>query len=325
VTVAVLLLALGAATTFVIVRATLGQAFAVDDCVAVVNSPEGAVADRECAAPDALYRVAHRENDAPDVDAACRRHEDATKAVAEPGSTGPDTVALCLSPTRSNMLDQAATLPGDCVDVTDKANTITRHDCAAPDASQRVLAVERQNTVPVTSACRAHPETRSTFVQPALGGHAIIVCAVPIDPTDADNGKVGDCMTEQDVVVTCGPAAEYRILKVQTGYSRPVEPMCAGVVNATITSLTVSEDSDFVVLRCGGPVAETDSGYADVGACIAKIGDGSEIRTCTAPDAAYRVTERTESENAPCPAGTTARITLPKRVTDGATICLAPK
>ncbi len=320
-----LLLALGAATTFVIVRATLGQAFAVDGCVAVGTGPDGAVADRECTAPDALYRVAHRESDAPDVDAACRRHEDVTKAVAEPGSTGPGTVALCLSPTRSNMLDQAATLPGDCVDVTAKGSTVTRHDCAAPDASQRVVAVERQNAVPVTSACRAHPETRSTFVQSVLGGRAIIVCAVPIDPTDADNGEVGDCMSEQDVVVTCGPTAEYRILRVQTGYSKPVEPMCAGVVNATITSLTTSKDSDFVVLRCGGPVAETDSGYADVGACIAEVGDSSEIRSCTAPDAAYRVTERTESENAACPAGTTARIAIAKKVTNGATICLAPK
>ncbi|MFI1913144.1 hypothetical protein [Nocardia sp. NPDC020380] len=310
-------------------------AFPVDGCVSLVPAAAESVrpVEESCGnSARALYRIVARGAVVYPVDTACTKYTEATKAVAQPldGGDRPKAV-LCLAPTRFNLTDPGALLNGDCVGVQAAGESITRVDCDITPMPARVLAIELHPQIPVTDhACQDHPLARRAYAQASLGGRAVVVCAVDVDPKSFDSAQNGDCSDGRSTtVVSCSdPAAVERVLTVQTMYGTPPSPECANHMGANAASTTSTPTTDLVMLVCLGPANLKDSRYAGLGDCIAEDDPNSDsaaatrLIDCADPKALYQVTDRHESNDNHCPAGTAVSLTYGPGVTNGTTICM---
>ncbi|MBL1079098.1 hypothetical protein JK358_32310 [Nocardia sp. 2] len=303
-------------------------AFPVGNCVAMDAATP---VEYGCQDSKSLYRIVGREDIVYPPESACLKYSDATRAVTAPVAQGAkaDTV-LCLAPTRFHKTDPGALQAGDCIDVKESGGSMTVVPCDSKSLPAKVLATELHPKIPViTRACENTPEARMAFGQASLGGRAIVVCAVPTDPKDMDNAKVGDCAAYESMsLVACtDPSATQRVLSVKTVFQKPAKPECAGLHGANSSFTTANEKTDLVMLVCMGPADQKDSLYSVVGECIGSGGGNSRSASstfrveCSDPSAKYVVSERIDSENAECE--TPAKLTYSPGVTLGLTICLA--
>ncbi|WP_194820262.1 hypothetical protein [Nocardia sp. XZ_19_385] len=304
--------------------------WAVGDCVSLTTPT--VPTEYGCADPTgATYRIASREDVVWPLDMACTKYPDVTKAVAEPVGTGAEpTTVLCLTPTRNNKSDPGAVAVGDCVDVKGAGDSITRGTCDVNGSATRVIATELHNKVPVVDqACRAHPTARQAFAQASLGGRAIVLCTVPVNPSDFANAQVGSCVNGHTRGLTdcAGPDAKYRVLTVRTLFHRPERPQCLDAPSSIGFSMNSSEKVDFVLALCMGPVENDHALYSNVGECLtqsASAGSGAGARRvdCADPTADSEVIARMVEPDGACPGGWTSKITWDAEITNGMTVCL---
>ncbi|MEV6280955.1 hypothetical protein [Nocardia sp. NPDC051832] len=304
--------------------------WAVGDCVSLTTP----TVPTEYGCEDytgARYRIASREPVVWPLDTACAKYPDVTKAVAEPVGTGTEAeTVLCLTPTRYNKSDPGAVAVGDCVDVKGAGDTILRGTCVMNGNSARVIATELHNKVPVVDqACRAHPATRQAFAQASLGGRAIVLCTVPVNPSDIGNAQIGSCITlnVRGLTDCAGPDAQYRVLTVRTLFHRLERPQCLDAPSSIGFSMNTSEKVDFVLALCMGPVENDHALYANVGECLTKsAGDGSGAGAkridCGDPAADSEVIARMIEQDGACPGDWTSKISWDADITNGMTVCL---
>ncbi|MFR9752652.1 hypothetical protein ACL02S_16670 [Nocardia sp. 004] len=328
--VSVIMLAVAAGVTGYVLTRSEPVALAVEDCVRLESE---APIEYGCTESNALYRIVAREPVLWPLASACVKYSDATKAVAEPVEAGASPeVVLCLAPTRFNMTDPGALQVGDCVEVEDAGEKVTRNPCGSNAFEVKVVATELHPQVPVTDqACRAQPQARQAFAHTSLGGRAIVLCVVYTDPDDIASAVVDDCISSNRYMrVPCDSSdASLRVLTVHTLYQKPAQPQCPDVVGASGFSMRHNEKTDLVLAICLGPVDKDDTGYANIGDCVAVDRSGTSIESrrvdCADPTAELKVIERYETEGVECPSRADARLTIESRVTNGATICFSSR
>ncbi|WP_330182925.1 hypothetical protein OHB26_04225 [Nocardia sp. NBC_01503] len=317
----------GSVAGYILTRPDPVQRFAFNACVSIKTEVP---VEFDCAHPEALYRIAGREEIKYPVESACTKYSDVTKAKPEPVSPGEtwDTV-LCLAPTRLNMSDPGAVQVGDCVDVKGAGETIIRIACGTPAYGSKVLAVEMHMAVPVTDkACKNEAATRQAYAQTSLGGRAIVLCVTATDPSYLGTAVVGDCVDRNvmKIVACTSPEANKRVLTVTTAYQQLARPQCPDLIAATSFSQTTNDKTDLVLAMCLGPADQSDSAYAKIGDCIGVDGTGNSAHTrhldCADPAAKYRVTDVHQPNDGKCPPGN-PYITIDPGISNGGTICVA--
>ncbi|MEV6065080.1 hypothetical protein AB0L82_00870 [Nocardia sp. NPDC052001] len=316
----------GSVAGYLVTRPDPLQRFAFNACVSITSNPP---VEFDCADPNALYRIAAREDVKYPLESVCTKYPDVTRAVAEPVDAGEKVeTVLCLAPTRINMNDPGAVQAGDCVDVKGAGDTILRVPCGTGVFGAKVLAVEMHLAVPVTDqACKNETTARQAYAQASLGGRAIVLCVTATDPTYLGSAVVGDCLDRnvQKIVACTAPEASKKVLKVSTGYQQPVRPQCPDIVAASAFSMTSNDKTDLVLSICLGPADQSDSGYATFGDCIAVDGTGTSARTrrldCGDPAARFQVTDVHQPNDANCPPGS-PYITIDPGISLGATVCV---
>ncbi|MFR9752653.1 hypothetical protein ACL02S_16675 [Nocardia sp. 004] len=325
--VAVIVLAVAAGVTGYVLTRSEPVALAVEDCVGIDT---GVPVEYGCTDNNALYRIVAREAALRPLYSACMKYPDVTKAVAEPveADVSPEVV-LCLAPTHFNAMDPGAVQVGDCITVEDAGETVIRLPCGSSSSVTKVIATELHTQVPVIDqACRAHPQAREAFAHASLGGRAIVLCTVSINPYSLDSAVVGDC-TDKNLrtLVPCDRSDAYlRVLTVRTLYQKPIRPQCLDVFGANAFSMQHNDKTDLVLAFCLGPADESHARYARAGDCLLDRGAGESARLklidCADPAADYRVIELHEPDDGMCPSGISARITYDPGVTNGWTVCL---
>ncbi|MEU8899957.1 hypothetical protein [Nocardia sp. NPDC048505] len=324
----VTVLAAGSAAVGYVMTRSEPVKWAVGDCVSLaeVNAP----AEPDCADfTKAMYRIAYREDVVYPLETACTKYPDVTKAIAEPVAAGAQPGAvLCLAPTRFNKTDPGAMAVGDCVDIKEAGASITRAECIVNGTAVRVIGTEIRAKVPVTEqACSTHPKARQAFAQASLGGRAIVLCTVPVDPSAFANAEVGSCVTEnsQRLVDCATPGVKHRVLTVRTLHLRPEKPQCLDTPSASAFSMNSNDKTDFVLAVCLGPAAQDHPLYAEIGDCLAEPvdrRDPSRRVDCADPAASSEVIARLLQENANCPTEWTSKISWNAGITSGLTVCM---
>ncbi|MGW4534422.1 LppU/SCO3897 family protein [Nocardia sp. NPDC004340] len=305
-------------------------AFPVGACVALETPVKPVV--HGCGDEYSLYRIVAREDLVFPVETACAKYPDATRAVTEWPVAGKETsTILCLAPTRFNLTDPGALQAEDCVDVKGAGDTLTRVDCGMTPAPAKVVAIELHTKVPVTDqACKQYPAARMAFAQSSLGGRAIVVCANDTDTTSMGTAKLGDCGDRNTMkkVACTAPGASQRVLSVRTVHGMPARPECSDDLGANSVFTRGNDKTDLVLVVCMGPADLGDARYAVVGDCVTDNGvrassaAGLHRIDCAESKAEYEVTDRHDSNDNACPAGTGVSLTYDPGVTTGLTICL---
>ncbi|MEU1428707.1 hypothetical protein ABZ412_16680 [Nocardia sp. NPDC005746] len=305
-------------------------AFPVGSCVALETPVKPVVYG--CGDEHSLYTIVGREDLVFPVEGACAKYADATRAVTEWPVSGKQTsTILCLAPTRFNLTDPGSLRSEDCVDVKGAGDTLTRVDCGMTPAPAKVVAVELHTKVPVTDqACKQHPVARMAFAQSSLGGRAIVVCADDTDAMSMGTAKLGDCGDRNTMkkVACTDPGASQRVLSVRTSYGKPARPECSDDLGANSVFTRGNDKTDLVLVVCMGPADLSDSRYAVVGDCItddnvrATSASATHRIDCGDPGARYEVTDRHDSNDNVCPAGTAVSLTYGPGTTAGLTICM---
>ncbi|WP_194818343.1 hypothetical protein [Nocardia sp. XZ_19_385] len=302
--------------------------YAVGDCVKFDASSD--ISEQDCDdATNSQYRIVARGSVAVVPEAPCMKYQNATRTAVDPTDT---KTVLCLAPTQYNSTDPGALHPHDCVEAKNEGETITRTSCLTfSNNTHRVVGTELRPRVPVTDqACRTHPTARGAYAQASLGGRAIVVCVVPVDPKEIGNVQVGDCTdaTLARLVECKTPDAKLRALAVRTVYQRPARPECLGVPGATAVSVRSGNKTDLVFVSCWGPVPENRPIYAHAGDCLAFPASApTALATrvdCSDPAADRNVLARVDSTNRDdCPGAATSGITWDDIPAGPLTICLS--
>ncbi|GGK48769.1 hypothetical protein [Nocardia camponoti] len=306
-------------------------AFAIGSCVDDDTAP----VERDCAEPNAIYRVTARERAQAPTELSCVKHANATRAVIQPLAHGKSDIALCLTPTRANTTDAGMLTVNDCVTVQEQGQKLWRVDCAKADV-RRVVGIEKREKLPVNDgACRASTTARQAFAQTSLGGRAIVFCTVSAHPSSrVEDAEPGDCFDAAIFAKTscASPTAMYRVLDVRREYSEPAKPMCASVPNATASFASSSEITDLKIVSCLGPAQLNHIGYANVGACVTgleRAGDTIDITLvdCADPAADGVVSEIHAVHEAECPRGfgSSARFSRSEKTGPALSVCIAAR